>query len=110
MLLQGENLHPSVEAVQRKLRSEVLRRFITEEREGHQEDLLIATILDPRFKHFMFPGATLQMRTDAERYLKAAYDANWSPEARSISEQMETLEPNLVGCSSHPNITQYDLL
>ena len=87
MMLQGENLHPAVAAVQKKLRSEIFRRFVTEEREGHTEDLLIATVLDPRFNDFMFPGSTLKMRTEAERFLKAAYAANWSPEARNAAQE-----------------------
>ncbi len=87
MLLQGGNLHPAVAAIQKKLRSEILRRFVTEEREGHTEDLLIATVLDPRFKHFMFPGSTLQMWTEAERFLNAAYVANWSPKARNAAAE-----------------------
>ena len=83
----GENMHPVVERVQSKLSSEIRRRFITEEREGHEEDLLISTILDPRFKHFCFPGATQDMRQKAVRYLRAAYEADWSPEAKAAAEK-----------------------
>ena len=56
------------------------------------EDLLIATLLDPRFKLFMFPGATLDMREQAKQYLRAAYDADWSPEARALAEAAEKAE------------------
>ena len=88
---QGEDLHPSVCEVQTTLRSDLKRRFVTEEREGHMEDLLIATMLDPRFKHFVFPGATQAMRETAERYFRAAYDADWSPEAIERRREAERL-------------------
>ena len=45
---QGDGLHPTVERVRDTLQRELIRRFETEEREGHKEDLLVATILDPR--------------------------------------------------------------
>ncbi len=74
--IPAENLHPVVERVQSKLHNEIRRRFITEEREGHEEDLFISTILDPRFKHFSFLGATQVMRQKAEKYLRVAYHAD----------------------------------
>jgi hypothetical protein len=40
----------------KSLYTEVKRRFIDAEREGHMEDLLVSTILDPRFKLMNFEG------------------------------------------------------
>ena len=84
-------MHPAVAEVQNVLRTDLKRRFITEEREGHMEDLLISTMLDPRFKHFVFPGATQEMRVTAEKYFRAAYDTDWSPEAIQKREEAERL-------------------
>ena len=47
--------------------------FVDEERVGNKEDLLISTILDPRFKLLNFPGCTNEMKEDAENYLRSAY-------------------------------------
>jgi hypothetical protein len=72
-MLQGNNANPIVLKVQKKLRSELTKRFLTGERQGHMEDLLVATFLDPRFKHFVFQGATQRMRSEAVKYARAAY-------------------------------------
>jgi hypothetical protein len=42
--------------VRRTLFEDVKRRFIDNERDGHLEDLLVSTILDPRFKLMNFEG------------------------------------------------------
>ncbi len=55
------------------LHSEKYSRFKEKEREGHVEDLLIATILDPRFKLMNFIGCTSTTKCDAENHLRAAY-------------------------------------
>ena len=89
--LQGEDMHPAVAAVQKVLHTDLKRRFITEEREGHMEDLLISTMPDPRFKHFVFSGATQEMRVTDEQYFRAAYDTHWSLEAIQKIEEAERL-------------------
>ena len=61
------------------LHDEVESRFFTEEREGHKEDLLVTTILDPRFKLMDFQGCTRDMKSLAERYLRDNYVADWAP-------------------------------
>ena len=43
------------------------------------EDLLISSILDPRFKLMDFQGCTREMKTLAERYLRDNYAADWAP-------------------------------
>ena len=88
-MLQGNNANPIVLKVQKKLRSELTKRVLTGERQGHMEDLLVATFLDPRFKHFVFQGATQRMRSEAVKYARAAYDADWSPEALAKAEAVE---------------------
>ncbi len=52
------------------------------EREGHYEDNLICTLLDPRFKLLNFNGSTKAMKKDAEKLLKGNYSADWSPKVR----------------------------
>jgi hypothetical protein len=42
------------------------KKFYVEERIGHREDLLICTILDPRFKLMNFPGRTPIMKEEAD--------------------------------------------
>ena len=88
-MLQGNNANPIVLKVKNKLRSELTKRFLTGERQGHMEDLLVATFLDPRFKHFVFQGATQRMRSEAVKYARVAYDADWSPEALAKAEAVE---------------------
>ncbi len=61
------------------LHDEVERRFFTEGREEHKEDLLVTTILDPRFKLMDFQGCIRDMKSLAERYLRDNYVADWAP-------------------------------
>lgn len=42
--------------VRKTLYEDVKRRFVDNERDGHLEDLLVSTILDPRFKLMNFEG------------------------------------------------------
>ena len=46
--MQVADLHPSMNQVRKRLQEELIRRFELEEREGHLEDLMVATMLDPR--------------------------------------------------------------
>jgi hypothetical protein len=80
-MVKHEDLSPEVQQVRNILHSENNSRFKEKEREGHVEDLLIATILDPRFKLMNFVGCTSRTKSDAERYLRAAYESDWSPVA-----------------------------
>jgi hypothetical protein len=43
-------------SVREALYNDVKRRFVDDERDGHMEDLLVSTILDPRFKLMNFEG------------------------------------------------------
>ena len=70
-----------VQEVRRILHSENKRRFWEEERIGHREDLLICTILDPRFKLMNFIGSSAGMKEEAEGYLLHIYNKDWSPAA-----------------------------
>ena len=47
-MLYAEDFHPHVNTVRKKIQEELIRQFERDEREGHLEDLLVATILDPR--------------------------------------------------------------
>ena len=82
-----EDLSNEVQEVRNVLYAENKSRFKDKEREGHVEDLLVSTILDPRFKLMNFIGCTAKTKTDAETYLRAAYNADWSPEA--IAKEMK---------------------
>jgi len=52
--------------VKKALHGENKTKFVTEEREGHREDNVICTILDPRFKLVNFNSRTVEMKADAE--------------------------------------------
>ena len=80
-IVKHEDLSSEVQHVRNILHSENNSRFKEKEREGHVEDLLISTILDPRFKLMNFVGCTSKTKSDAENYLRAAYEADWSPTA-----------------------------
>lgn len=75
------DLCEEAQAVRKVLYSENKRRFRDEERVGHREDLLVCTILDPRFKLMNFSGCTSEMKDLGEQYLRSNYKADWSPEA-----------------------------
>lgn len=68
------------EQCRKQLYLENKKRFMEGEREGHMEDLLVSTILDPRFKLMNFHGCTAEMKGNAEKWLKANYVADWGPE------------------------------
>ena len=84
----GDLLSDVAQAVRRALHIANKRRFIDKERIGHLEDMLICTILDPRFKLMNFLGCTAQMKTDAEEYLLENYKADWSPRAVARAERV----------------------
>ena len=46
------------------------KKFHVDERVGHREDLLICTILDPRCKLVNFLGCKVEMKGEAEHFLK----------------------------------------
>ena len=83
-----EELTCEVQDVRRKIYSENKRRFIDEERVGHKEDLLISTILDPRFKLMNFPGSTNEMKEEAENFLRSAYRIDWCPSAVAKAKRL----------------------
>lgn len=83
----GDELSMIAQEARRKLHNENNRRFLGEERVGHLEDLLICTILDPRFKLMNFVGCTAKMKADAEHYLLENYKADWSPLALAAAEK-----------------------
>lgn len=78
-MIQGEELCDLARETRKILHEEVVRRFYKLEREGHMEDLLVSSILDPRFKLMDFQGCTREMKTLAERYLRDNYAADWAP-------------------------------
>ena len=80
-IVKHEDLSSEVQEARTILHNENKSRFKEKEREGHVEDLLISTILDPRFKLMNFIGCTSSTKHDAEKYLRSAYNADWSPEA-----------------------------
>jgi hypothetical protein len=80
-LVDDELLSVEVQEVRRILHDENRRRFWDEERIGHREDLLICTILDPRFKLMNFNGSSATMKEEAEGYLRGIYSKDWSPAA-----------------------------
>ncbi len=65
------------------------KKFHVEERVGHREDLLICTILNLRFKLINFPGCRVEMKSEAEHFLKCAYNCDWSPTAIAKGQESE---------------------
>jgi hypothetical protein len=76
-----DDLCTEVQEVRNVLHNENIRRFRDGEREGHTEDLLICTILDPRFKLMNYVGCSAKHKDCAELYLRENYKADWSPSA-----------------------------
>ena len=68
-MVEDDLLAKEVQEVRRILHNANRRRFWDEERLGHREDLLICTILDPRFKLMNFSGSSAAMKEEAEGYL-----------------------------------------
>jgi hypothetical protein len=56
---------------------------MNKERIGYYED---CTFLDPRFKLIKFNRSTVEMKKEAELYLKEKYKADWSPKARGETQ------------------------
>lgn len=76
--MQFEELHPKVAEVRELLKDQVEHR-LEGERVGHLEDLLICTLLDPRFKNFDFKRASASMRADAQKWLRGSFQSNFAP-------------------------------
>jgi hypothetical protein len=57
ILCQVEDYHPKVVEFRELLGDQLLHRLICD-REGHLEDLLMMTVLDPRFKNMDFKGSS----------------------------------------------------
>ena len=81
LVVEHEDLCIEVQEVRNVLHNENVKQFRDGEREGHTEDLLICTILDPRFKLMNFVGCSSKHKTNAEHYLRENYKADWSPQA-----------------------------
>ena len=99
-VIDDDDLAEEVREVRHKLHKENKERFVFKEREGHYEDNLICTLLDPRFKLLNFNGSTKTMKKDAERFLKGNYLADWSPKARPVVPVTPT--PGEKGANSSP--------
>ena len=78
---EHSELTTEVQEVRKILYDTNNKKFHIDERIGHREDLLICTILDPRFKLMNFPGCTPSMKEEAEFFLTSAFNADWSPTA-----------------------------
>ena len=84
-----EILSTEVQKVRNLLYATNNKKFHVDEWVGHREDILICTILDPRFKLMNFPGFTVEMKGEAEHFLKCAYNSDWSPTAIAKGQDRE---------------------
>jgi len=84
-----EILATEVQEVKKLLYDTNNKMFHVDERVGHREDLLICAILDTRFKLMNFPGCTVEMKGEAEHFLKCAYNSDWSPTAIAKGQDRE---------------------
>ena len=55
--MEVEDYHPKIVEFRMLLKDQLEIR-LTGEREGHYEDLLMVTVLDPRFKNMDFKGSS----------------------------------------------------
>jgi hypothetical protein len=83
--------HSKVQEFRSLLKNQLEIR-IEGERIGHDEDLCLCTMMDPRFKNFDFKRGSGEMRDKAKKYLIDTYIANWAPKP----------EPKPVAPASRP--------
>ena len=96
--LENDDICEDVRLVREKLHNENKQRFVEKERIGNYEDNLICTLLDPRFKLMNFNGSTVEMKRDAEKYLKENYKADWSHQAKAVeSDEAQAPTPSTAG-------------
>jgi hypothetical protein len=99
--VENDDLCEEVRRVRNKLHLQNKERFVNKERIGNNEDNLICTLLDPRFKLINFNGSTVEITKEAELYLKENYKADWSPKTRvEIQAPSSTTTP---GSTSTPS-------
>ena len=84
--LRAAQLDPEVRAARKLLHTDFKARWLDDLPESQRAELDVATLLDPRFKTYAFPGLR---RTDladekeaAMAALSAAWAADWKPCAR----------------------------
>ena len=77
--IKEEDYHPKVQEFRELFQDQLKHRF-EGQRIGHIEDLMVCSMLDPRFKNFDFKRATAQMRADAKKYLIGNFLNNWAPQ------------------------------
>ena len=92
-MVEHGDLCTEVKDVRNVLHNENFRRFRDREREGHTEDLLICTILDPRFKLMNYVGYSVKHKDCAELYWRDNYKADSSPPA--IEKALKNSTPPL---------------
>ena len=86
-VIRHVDYHPAVVEFRHLLLDQFQLRF-DDEREGHQEDLLICTLLDPRFKNFTFKGATPEMAKNARAFASVSLRDNFTAKLRAnLSEE-----------------------
>ena len=67
------------------MHNDFYKRYVTDLPDHVWEDLAVSTILDPRFKNFDFPGATVEQRALAMGYLRSAWVADWKPASPNLT-------------------------
>jgi hypothetical protein len=95
--LENDDICEDVRLVREKLHNENKQRFVEKERIGNYEHNLICTLLDPRFKLMNFNGSTVEMKRDAEKYLKENYKADWSQAKAVESDEAQAPTPSTAG-------------
>ena len=77
------------------MHNDFYKRYVTDLPDHVWEDLAVSTILDPRFKNFDFPGATVEQRALAMGYLRSAWVVGLqsvsSPESCAAAQHLGTL-------------------
>ena len=93
IVLPPEDIHKDVRSARSALCNAFRKRFVTELPDAVEEDLMVTTCLDPRFKNYEFQGTTLAQKEKARGYLHAAWLSDWKPPSTTIEVDVRTETP-----------------
>ena len=82
--LRATQLEPEVRAARKLLHDDFKKRWLEDMPDTQRAELDIATLLDPRFKTYVFPGCTTDLdeaKDTAMASLKGVWTLDWKPAA-----------------------------
>jgi hypothetical protein len=93
MARQESLIDPKVRAARRLLHEDLKRRWLEELPEAARDELDIATMLDPRFKTYNFPGLRSSSLEDKHKCAMAALDLAWTMDWKAKEPRSNAREP-----------------